>query len=165
MPNENDTQGQSKLSEALEAVTKDVANTDKLENLMKVIEELPPPTVGTALKITKTDKIKVRYANMAIVDLSVPFLYQVMEPIAQVHQIYKTAIAAQMVQEINNKMTAIDRLKQHILNEYRSNFTRKADRDSIRKAGMGWLIDLSEVELIECDLLVPRAEATNEQAG
>ena len=132
---------------------------DQVEDLLKAVEKLPTHRLGNLLTITKTDKIKVYYAQMPIDGLAIPYLFHVLEPITLIPQIYKTTIAANMIQEHNNKPTVIDRLKLHILEQYRSNFSRKLDRDALRKAGYGWLISVNEVELIECDLLVPKSNS------
>jgi len=146
------------FAQAAHTVSENPGDIDALENLIKKVEELPPPTVGTSLKITKTDRIKVHYAQMPITDLEISYLYQVLEPIALIPQMFRVTFQASMV------TPAIECMKLHILSEYRSNFVRKRDRIALCDAGYGWMISLNEVDLIECDLLVPRKklEVANE---
>jgi hypothetical protein len=134
---------------------------DQLEGLMREIEKMPPPTVGAAMNITKTDRIKVHYAQMPISDLSIAYLYQVLEPIALVVQQWRTTVTAHLVKEIGGTgpNDPIQSLKNHILDQYRANFVRKADRNALREAGYGWLISVDKVDLIECDILVPKSNS------
>jgi hypothetical protein len=110
----------------------------------KLIAQHPPH-----IKVTKTDTIKAHFARMGVSDLSLVYIIRVLEPVELIAEIYR--IPVKLGEQLNEFLT----LKTHLLEQWRSNFKNGEDV-VLKAAGAGWMLEVDKVELIECDLLVPR---------
>ena len=97
--------------------------------------------------ITKTDTLKAKYSVLPIVDTNISFMVEVLEPIKMIP----------VIKKVYHDMTKIDqdgitKLKALLLKEWNEHLV-----DS-QKKGPDWLYNIKNVDLIECDLLIPKVK-------
>ena len=102
------------------------------------------------LQIIPGTTIKARYAKLPILDLSERFLVQVIEPVP----LAATEMSVSLVSHIIHNKTDLEQLKFQILEDWHNNL-RQYTGDNIASLP-DWMIGVDMVELIECDLLVPK---------
>ena len=108
-------------------------------------------TEGEPINVVETTTIKAKFARMPIQDLSVRFLVQELEPVPMVARIETVTHNATM----SSGKKDIDLLKEQLLKVWHDQInehTTSEDREKLPD----WMKEVDNVELIECDLLVPK---------
>lgn len=98
----------------------------------------------------KTDTITAKYALLPQIDLSLRFLVEVTEPIGLCAFEHKISAVMSMIK------SPTDVLKEHLLAQWHEMY--KDHKRVMKKAGVEWVYDVKNVNLIECDLLVPKKQ-------
>lgn len=102
-----------------------------------------------AIKIVKTKTIKAKYAAVPNGTLTMDFMVEMLEPIPMIPSILTVSHMGMVI----NSKTPEEALKEAILADWRS---RIEMYDVNAKEETKWLSEVDSVELIECDLMVPR---------
>lgn len=100
------------------------------------------------MKVVETDTLKVKYAHMPITDLSVSFLVAVVEPVELVIRQMSFSHGAMLIHGNDPLKSLSDQLIREWYGELRKS-----------KPGIDlpeWMTKINKVQLIECDLLVPK---------
>lgn len=121
---------------------------DQANKVAAEAEELIASGAAT-LKIVETDTIKANYAQLPITELAIGFLVQVLEPVAMVPKIVKITHSLTLI-----RGSATDTLKDVLLDEWKAMVASEGDGKL-----PGWMHKVDKVNLVECDLLVPREKA------
>ena len=100
-------------------------------------------------KVVESDTIKAKYCQLPIVDFYVRFMVEVLQPVAIVPTI--KSIYYSDLEGADCKNTTIS-LKKLLLEEW------KEQINVTDQTPPQWMKDVNKVELIECDLLVPKVE-------
>lgn len=131
---------------------KDINETlAEVNDLIKEGEELVQAlSTGPVMKVVQTDTIKAKFASLPIEDLSVRFLVEVLEPVQLVPRIM--AITHSLTQ-LSGKLPT-DILKEVLLKEWHDHF-----KNEITVELPPWISQVDKVQLIECDLLVPKVQS------
>jgi hypothetical protein len=134
-------------------------NNDILAEADALIAHAEAALVYPIPNVTMTDRILAYYAMMPITDLSVRYLVQIREPVQMATEKYSIPFSDVFEFAISHASTMFkspeDALKEHILLKYRENFANVSDED-LRGPDVARLFKIDKVELVECDLLVPR---------
>lgn len=104
--------------------------------------------VGMAIKVVETDTIKAYYAKLPTLDLGHRYLVEILEPVPMVpceKRTYKNRTTIDIGYE------PISSLEELLLKEWKDGFK---DSEEIHKDH--WVFKIDKVELIECDLLIPK---------
>jgi len=101
--------------------------------------------LGQPLEVVQTDTIKAKYAMLPVIDLTVSYLIEILEPIPQ-FPVEKILTNASVL--IMGHQKALEIL---LLTEWHNQF-----KDLPEEHRVEWIDNVDKVELIECDLLVPK---------
>lgn len=108
---------------------------------------------GIVMEITQTDTITAKIAQLPVTALSIDFIVEVMTPIHLVPQMIQIGLSHK---ELTNDPDVACRelLKKDLLAEWHSHF----DDPQMTQGEVlpEWIKKVDKVELIECDLLVPK---------
>lgn len=99
------------------------------------------------LKVEITDTVKAYYAKLPITDMSFRYMVQVLEPVALVASERKIPYKISLINQ-----DPIQELKNLLLKEWHEHWKGKEDILGENY----WAFGVNKVELIECDLLVPK---------
>ena len=104
------------------------------------------------LNITETDTLKVRIAPLAIIDLRLRWMIQIVEPILLIEEEYYISHNDAFVINSQECITDVltDVLKNRMLDKWKT-VVKDFPDDHFFKT-------INKVELIECDLMVPKVE-------
>lgn len=108
------------------------------------------PIQGSPIYVTKTDTIKAKYAKMPIVSLSQEYLVEILEPVLMVATVKSVIFSPKVV----GAPTLEEKLKELLLDEWHEQFRGQIRK--IKNTESAWMLEVDKVELIECDLLVPK---------
>lgn len=120
----------------------------------------------SALQITQTDAITAHFATLPIIDTKMRFLVRVLTPVELIPREFAFSADDPLAMALNfnhsnwsqvvanRQNAALEILKQKLLDEWHSQFKNK--KRAMKKAGALWIYDVNKVELVECDLLVPK---------
>jgi len=120
----------------------------------KVQEEMAS---GMVLEITQTDTITAKIAQLPVTALSIDFMVEVLEPIHLIPQIIQIGLTQK---ELSGDPDASCRqlLKQELLADWHAHFD---DSEIVKGEALPeWIKLVDKVDLIECDLLVPKVKKT-----
>jgi hypothetical protein len=107
------------------------------------------------LQITETDTIQAKIAELPITDLTQDFIVEVMTPIQLVPRILAFSLELiHVVKHTDPHVMFRDCLKQELLREWHAHFDN--EELSVQEKLPDWVRQVNKVELIECDLLVPK---------
>lgn len=114
---------------------------------------------GSLLHFEKTDKVVVHYAKLNSVDLGVEFFTMIMRPIAFAtpsHEYVRVGYQEMMA----DPRGALGCLKRAVLKRYvgmlNASVNSSDEERLMQEAGLGWMWEINDVELVECRLLVPK---------
>lgn len=111
--------------------------------------------IDHALEVKETDTIKAMYAPMPMMGLSVDYLVEVTEPIKLVPFVRSISVAQLSAMPIGSSTHAA--LKEILLKEWHDHF-KMQDPELLKDCQ--WVTKVDKVELILCDLLVPKKSVT-----
>lgn len=97
-------------------------------------------------QVTDTDTIKAAYAQLPITGTSIRFVVQVSTPLDLIPEIIEVPFRLTEV-----SVSSKEKLKKVLLDKFKDSFKECKDRDILN-----WANKVTKVELIECDLLVPK---------
>ncbi len=106
-------------------------------------------TQGEALKVVETDTLKVKVAELPTVDLSRRYMIQILEPITLIPQEVRLSLNF-----ASDKGTINAALEKTLLGEWDSLVKEYATPDVPE-----WMRQVNKVDIIECDLLVPKQQS------
>lgn len=106
---------------------------------------------GNGFELVKTDTIKVLISQLPYESTYTSYMCQVLEPVKMIPKIRTYSSAFSLISET----PPLEKLKEQLLAEWHAHF--KHVRREMKKADAMWVYDVNKVELIECDLLVPKS--------
>jgi hypothetical protein len=101
---------------------------------------------GQPMSVKVTNVIKAHYAELPVIDLNYRYLVQVIEPIGM--------IPTEMKFPFSSAIDPLSLMRDHLLDDWHKHL--KNSKKKLRKAKIDWMLTVDRVELIECDLLVPK---------
>jgi hypothetical protein len=108
---------------------------------------------GQAIEITQTDTVQAKIAELPCIWLAVDFLVEVLTPIHLAPRIFSIPLTEQEL-SAEPQEACRDILKQELLKEWHEHFK---DAEVVHGEKVpDWIKGVQKVELIECDLLVPK---------
>jgi hypothetical protein len=120
---------------------------DLATEVLKALEQ------GDVLQITKTDTINARIAELPCVDLAMDFMVEVMTPIHLVPRFMSVNLTQKELSE-DPAVACREIVKKWLLQEWHDHF--KESEEIYKEKVPDWIKGVQKVELIECDLLVPK---------
>ena len=107
------------------------------------------------VSFVETSTIKARYAKVFSLDMLEQFLVEILEPFHMVPAIHTVSLAKLLLNSNNSH----DALKEELLKNWHSQLEKDLSfisKDKDIMASIEWMKKVDKVELIECDLLVPK---------
>lgn len=102
-------------------------------------------------QVTKTDTIIAYYAPLALVDMSNRFMVQQRTPICFVASEYRVGTFQFGDSGPKNALKALEK---QLLKEWHRHWKNR--KRELKAVGLDWVYNVSKVQLIECELLVPK---------
>ena len=124
------------------------------ELALAVAQLLESAPEGQVLEIIQTDTIQAKIAQLPICTLAMDFMVEVLTPIRLIPRILSVSLAPSGVLHADMPTACRDALKTELLREWHDHF--KMDKAIYGEEPPAWVVAVDKVELIECDLLVPK---------